>query len=181
MGPNILRGLAPIEATSTKLLILGSMPGKESLNRQQYYAHPRNAFWFIMTGLLKLQPGLSYPERQIALKRNRISLWDILDNCIRPGSLDSDIVGHSEVANKLEDFHRRHLELQAIAFNGRKARLSFTRHFLRHNLTRWQNITLIDLPSTSPAYASLRPAEKLQLWRNGLTQVYHEILSFTPN
>jgi TDG/mug DNA glycosylase family protein len=144
------------------------MPGQESLNRQQYYAHPRNAFWFIMAGLLKLPPELSYPKRQKALKQNRISLWDVLDNCVRPGSLDSDIVSHSEVANKLEDFHHRHPKLQAIAFNGRKARLSFTRHFLRHDQTRWQNLTLIDLPSTSPAYAALRPEKKLQLWREGL-------------
>ncbi|MCD6532712.1 MAG: DNA-deoxyinosine glycosylase [Deltaproteobacteria bacterium] len=169
MGPNILNGLAPIEATSTQLLILGSMPGQESLNRQQYYAHPRNAFWFIMAGLLKFPPELSYPERQKALKQNRISLWDVLDNCIRPGSLDSDIVGNSEVANKLDDFHHRHLELQTIAFNGRKARLSFTRHFLRHNQTRWQNLTLIDLPSTSPAYAALRPAKKLERWHKALS------------
>lgn len=169
MGSDFITGLPPIEATSTRLLILGSMPGQESLNQQQYYAHPRNAFWYIMTKLLMLQPEQSYPERQKALKQRRISLWDVLDNCIRPGSLDSDIVNTSEVANRLEDFHHRHPELQAIAFNGQKARHSFTRHFLRHDQTCWQNLTLIDLPSTSPAYAALRPAEKLQLWRKALT------------
>ncbi len=168
MGPELLSGLPPIEAADTRLLILGSMPGQESLNRRQYYAHPRNSFWFIMANLLKIEPTSNYPERRKMLKRNQISLWDVLENCIRPGSLDGDIVTLSEVANKLDDFHRRQPELQTIAFNGRKARHSFTRHFLRHDKKRWQNLTLIDLPSTSPAYAALRPAEKLKLWQESL-------------
>lgn len=168
MDPEFLSGLPLIEATTTQLLILGSMPGQESLNRQQYYAHPRNTFWFIMANLLKIGSTLSYPEHQKMLKQNRISLWDVLNNCVRPGSLDSDIVAISEVANNLGDFYRRHPELQAIAFNGRKARHSFTRHFLRRDKKRWQNLTLIDLPSTSPAHATLRPAEKLLRWQESL-------------
>ena len=168
MDPELLRGLPPIEAATTRILILGSMPGQESLNQQKYYAHPRNAFWFIMAGLLKFESTLSYPKRQKMLTENRVSLWDVLENCVRPGSLDGDIVTTSEVANNLDDFYRRHPELQAIAFNGRKARHSFTRHFLRHDKKRWQNLTLIDLPSTSPAHAALRPAEKLKLWQENL-------------
>ena len=168
MGPELLSGLPPIEATTTRLLILGSMPGQESLNQQRYYAHPRNAFWFIMANLLKVESELNYPERRKMLRRNRISLWDILENCVRPGSLDGAIVSKSEVANELDAFYRRHPELRAIAFNGRKARHSFTRHFLRHDKKRWQNLTLIDLPSTSPAYATLRPAEKLQRWQESM-------------
>ena len=168
MDPELLNGLPPIEAATTRLLVLGSMPGQESLNRQQYYAHPRNSFWFIMTKLLKVKSTLSYLERQQILKQNRISLWDVLENCVRPGSLDGDIVAISEVANKLKDFYRRQPELQAIAFNGRKARHSFTRHFLRHDKKHWQNLTLIDLPSTSPAHAASRPAEKLKLWQENL-------------
>ncbi len=168
MDSDILSGLPPIEAVTTRLLILGSMPGQESLNRQQYYAHPRNAFWFIMDDLLKNGSKLSYPERQKMLKESRISLWDVLSNCVRPGSLDGDIVAKSEVANNLDGFCRRHPELQAIAFNGQKARHSFTRHFLRHDKVSWQNLTLIDLPSTSPAHATLGPTEKRQRWQKNL-------------
>ncbi len=168
MDSELLSGLPPIETTFTRLLILGSMPGQESLNQHKYYAHPRNAFWFIMADLLKVESTLSYPERQKMLTENQISLWDILKNCVRPGSLDGDIVTISEVTNKLDDFYRRHPELFAIAFNGRKARHSFTRHFLQHNKKRWRNLTLIDLPSTSPAYATLHPAEKLLRWQKSL-------------
>ncbi len=123
-------------------------PGQESLNRQQYYAHPRNAFWFIMADLLKSGSQLSYPERQKMPKKIRISLWDVLNNCVRPGSLDGDIVTKSEVANNLDVFYRRHPELQAIAFNGRKARHSFTRHFLRHDKVSWQKDLASFLPGS---------------------------------
>jgi len=168
MGSKLLSGLPPIETAATRLLILGSMPGQESLNRQRYYAHPRNSFWFIMAGLISLEEGSGYEERLNSLRQHGISLWDVLDNCVRPGSLDSDIVATTERANDLKGFQQRHPELEAIAFNGRKARHSFTRHLLHHDEKTWQKLTLIDLPSTSPAHAALRPAEKFMLWQKSL-------------
>lgn len=144
------------------------MPGTESLQQQQYYAHPRNAFWLIMTALFNLNKTLNYQERLNRLKQHQVSLWDVLENCVRPGSLDNNIVAATETANNLNNFQQRHPELKAIAFNGRKARDSFTRHFLRQDKRSWQNLTLLDLPSTSPAHAALRPAEKLKIWQDHL-------------
>ena len=163
-----LTGLDAVEAPTCRLLILGSMPGRESLLRQQYYAHPRNQFWPIMTTLLGGEPKAPYPERLNLLKNNRISLWDVIGACIRPGSLDGDIDPHSEVPNPLPALINRHPELKALAFNGRKAESSFKRHFLKPDPALCHDLELIDLPSTSPAYAGLKADVKLALWREKL-------------
>jgi len=167
----MLTGFLPIIAPQSRVLILGSMPGVESLRQQEYYAHPRNAFWLIMGELVGAYPELDYVERIAHLKQNQISLWDVLDRCVRPGSLDGDIERASETVNPLVEFCREQSKLQALAFNGRKSRETFQRHFLKKDPLFWQDFQLIDLPSTSPAYASLRPAAKLDIWRQRLRPV----------
>ncbi len=167
----LLTGFLPIAAPHSRLLILGSMPGVESLRRQQYYAHPRNAFWMIMGELVGALPEIDYEKRVMILKENRISLWDVLDRCVRPGSLDGDIERESETVNQLSEFCHNQSQLRALAFNGRKARETFNRHFLKKDPSPWQHLQLIDLPSTSPAYASLRPSAKLEIWRQRLQPI----------
>ena len=167
----LLTGFSPIAAPETWLLILGSMPGVESLRQQHYYAHSRNVFWLIMGDLIGALPELDYDKRVAALKQNHISLWDVLDRCVRPGSLDGDIERESEMVNPLIHFCREQPGLRALAFNGRKARETFNRHFLKKYPAQWQHLLLINLPSTSPAYASLRPAAKLKIWRQSLAPI----------
>ncbi len=167
----MLTGFLPIVALRSRVLILGSMPGIESLRQQQYYAHPRNVFWMIMGELAGAYPALDYAERIAYLKQSRISLWDVLDRCVRPGSLDGDIERTSETVNPLAEFCREQSGLRAIAFNGRKARETFQRHFLKKDPLFWQDFQLVDLPSTSPAYAALRPVAKLEIWRQRLQPV----------
>ena len=86
-----LRSFAPSAGNDARVLILGSMPGEESLRQQQYYAHPRNAFWRIMAALFEFSPELPYEDRLVCLKRVRVALWDSLAGCEREGSLDSRI------------------------------------------------------------------------------------------
>ena len=76
---------------NARVLILGSMPGAESLRQQQYYAFKHNAFWRIMGELYGFPVETPYPERLAILKAHRIALWDVLAECERPGSLDSSI------------------------------------------------------------------------------------------
>lgn len=157
-----IHSFPPVADEQATLLILGSMPGKESLKQQQYYAHPQNAFWKIMGNLVGAHPTLPYPQRLHALNAAHIALWDVLHSCERAGSLDSDI--EQEEANDFAAFFAKHPHITHVCFNGAKAEQSFKRFVLgKQELPPLQ---FARLPSTSPAHAGMRYEEKLKLWKN---------------
>lgn len=153
----------PIAARDATVLILGSMPGKASLLANQYYAHPRNAFWPIMGELYGAGPDAPYARRVQVLKRAGVAVWDVLASCARAGSLDSDIDEDSIVPNDFVSFFRTHRRIDSVYFNGAKAEASFRRHVLPGLATT--RLRMRRLPSTSPANASWSHARKLQAWR----------------
>ncbi len=155
-----LHSFPPVADARATLLILGSMPGKESLRQQQYYAHPHNAFWPIMGALAGASPALPYAARLQALKTAGIALWDVLHSCEREGSLDSDIV--QEAPNDFAEFFAQHPHIRQVFFNGAKAEQSFRKFVLGKQAL--PPLQLHRLPSTSPAHAGMRYAEKLERW-----------------
>jgi len=120
----------PISDSASRLLILGSMPGKASLRARQYYAHPQNAFWKIIAALLDLDAAAPYEARVAALRARGIALWDVMKSCTRASSLDSDVVESSIVPNPFEHFLRAHPGIHTVCFNGAKAEQSFQRYAL---------------------------------------------------
>ncbi len=164
-----ITGLPPIAPDKPRILILGSMPGNESLRQQQYYAHPRNAFWGIIGQLPGFEDSLDYERRTRFLKQCHIALWDVLKRCERQGSLDSAIKRDSEEANDLVGFLRRHDSIRTVLFNGKKAEQSFSYHILpklrRSHIT---GIRFIGLPSSSPKHARLKFEEKCKIWHQEL-------------
>lgn len=155
---------APVSDGDAHILILGSFPGELSLEKQQYYGHPRNGFWSIMAQILGFDTTLDYPARIDKLRENRIALWDVLQSCNRNGSLDSAIEKGSIVVNDFESLFNRCPELSAICFNGRRAEAEFKKHVLPLMHARLGKCELICLPSTSPALASLTFQQKLSAW-----------------
>lgn len=155
----------PISDQSATRLILGSVPGEMSLTASQYYAHPRNDFWRIIELVLGIPSKLPYTERCSLLTTNRIALWDVLNTCIRPGSLDSAIVASSIVPNEFERFFRTHPQVRTIFFNGGMAEKIYLKQVLPKLPDELATLKMIRLPSTSPANASIRFEEKVRQWR----------------
>lgn len=157
----------PISAPDARILILGSMPGQQSLRAQAYYAHPRNAFWPIMATLLGFDPGAAYRLRADALRRHGIALWDVLQSCTRPGSLDADIDSASMVCNDFHTFLDNHRDITRVCCNGATAYQLFTRRVLP-GLPSSHQPDVLRLPSTSPAHAGMSRETKLQAWASAL-------------
>lgn len=157
-----ITGFPPIENPDARLLILGSMPGVESLRKNQYYAHPRNAFWPIMGELFGAAPTLPYQTRTEILKSSGIAVWDVLASCHRPGSLDADI--SATRANDFASFFQSHPHIEQLCFNGAMAE----KLFLRQVMLKPRGIYLVRLPSSSPAHAAMSYPDKVAQWRDGI-------------
>jgi len=162
---NSSRGFPPVSTPDAEVLVLGSLPGVRSISAQQYYAHPQNAFWRIMDDLFGIRG--SYSERCAQLVERRIALWDVLESSVRPGSMDADIDLATATPNDFAGFFAAHPAIRQVAFNGKKAEQMFRRFVLgslRGNIPE-----LCPMPSTSPAFASMSYAHKLQQWRKMAT------------
>ena len=159
-----IQGFPPLAAPQSRILILGSMPSQASLDRQQYYAHPRNAFWPILGVMLDLDSD-HYDDRARQAVDHGIAIWDVLRDCIRPGSLDSSIDEKTAVVNDFDGFFQQHPLLSSIYFNGAKAESLFLKRVLPGLDQGFSAIPRIRLPSTSPAHAGMSFEQKLEAWR----------------
>jgi TDG/mug DNA glycosylase family protein len=162
-------GFPPICDPAARILVLGSLPGRKSLEMGQYYAQPQNAFWRIMDSLFGAGPALAYADRTERLVASRIAVWDVLAAGERSGSLDSAIVASSIVVNDFGAFFERHGDVGLICFNGAKAAELYRRKVQPHLAPRVAALEQRLLPSTSPANASLSFATKLARWSAALT------------
>lgn len=164
-----VHSFGPVAAPGAKILVLGSMPGRASLEAGQYYAHPRNLFWRIMAGICGGSAAAPYRARLRMLKAKGIALWDVLGSCERPGSADSDIAPATMRANALVPFLRRHKGIRTVLFNGAKAEECFKRCVLPA-LPPGGGIKYRRLPSTSPAHAAMSLAGKLAAWKAAVSK-----------
>jgi double-stranded uracil-DNA glycosylase len=155
---SLLTGLPSVLDRRTRILILGSFPGKASLAVQQYYAHPRNQFWRLLSAVLRDDLlVLPYQQRLHQLQAHGIGLWDVIAVCEREGSLDSAI--RRAQANDFILLKEQCPELFRVCFNG-QASGKFAPQFSAAGFD-----TLV-LPSSSPANAQLSFDQKLAIWEN---------------
>ena len=151
-----ISSFAPIISTTSKILILGSVPGVKSLEIQQYYAHPQNQFWKIVFELIGEDFSKDYETRIETIRKNNIALWDVIDTCEREGSLDTKIRNeeHNDITKILND----HPNISAIFCNGQK---SFKN--LKKILGEESEIPVFVLPSTSSLH-TISFDKKLKEW-----------------
>ena len=163
-----VRCLSPVDDANATVLILGSMPGKLSLDAGEYYAHPRKLFWHILGELVGAIPALPYEERTCIVRSAGIALWDVLQSCARGSSLDSDIENSSIIPNDFAAFFSAHPKIARVYFNGAKAENYYRKRVLP--FIKEKPISYERLPSTSPANASMSYDRKLAAWRAILRQ-----------
>ena len=159
------RCFPPIVGARSRLLILGSLPGQKSLQMQQYYAHPQNAFWKLIEQLFGASSPQPYTRRVKILTDHGIALWDVLAAAERPGSLDSSIVHATARANDFAAFLRSHPHIRRVFFNGRKAEEMYRRFVLPGLGSEFEELSYECLPSTSPAHAGMTFTKKLAAWK----------------
>lgn len=147
----------PIVDKSSKILILGSVPGVKSLQMQQYYAHPQNNFWKLMFHLLDTDFSSDYTTRLQLLKKHHIALWDVIESCERKGSKDTDI--KSEIDNDIQELINSYPNIKIIFCNGQKSYKNLLKVVGKNFI-----IPIVVLPSTSPLH-TIKFEEKLEQWK----------------
>ena len=162
----VVASFPPLALPGATVLILGSMPGVASLTAQQYYAHPRNHFWPVMARIAGFDATAPYAQRVQAVTQAGFAVWDVLQSCVRPGSLDSAIQAGTRVPNDFAAFFAAHPGIRLVCFNGAEAEKSFNTYVLP-GLQAAAALRYARLPSTSPAHA-VGFDYKLGVWRAAL-------------
>ncbi len=157
-------GYPPVFSAASRVLIVGSMPSVESLKGGFYYAHPRNAFWRILSDCFHAPVPVTIEEKKLMILNNNLALWDVYASCERKGSLDSAI--KSGIINDFSVVLNACPNIRAVLANGNEAYRVFVAQCAR-------GLYVIRMPSTSPAYTMPYP-EKLCAWKDALIQYLQE-------
>jgi len=157
-------GFAPVLGVNPSVLVLGTMPSVRSLEDQQYYAHPRNTFWWIMSQLFEFDIGLPYSQRCEWVVKRGVAIWDVIGSCYRPGSLDANIDQTTLQPNDFSSLLGKNSKLRLLAFNGQAAEKLFQKHVPADDRAKFGGEQIV-MPSTSPANAAMKRKAKLAWWR----------------
>jgi len=161
-GPMLSFGFPPISSPSARVLVLGSLPGRLSLERGEYYANPQNVFWKIISARIPDLPP-DYAGRAAVLIEHRIALWDVLAAATRSGSLDAAIADDA-IPNNFRAFFHVHPHIRLVGFNGATAAKLYARHVIPTLTDAQRSIARDTLPSTSGAHASVSFVKKVARW-----------------
>lgn len=153
------KSFLPLTDSETEILILGTMPGDESLRQAEYYAHLRNRFWKVIACIYNSEMPENYEAKKTLLQKNRIGLWDVVQQAERKGSLDTAIL--NEKPNDITALLTTLPKIKKICFNGKKAEALYDKYFERK-----KEIHYLSLPSTSPANAVFTFEMLCQIWKD---------------
>lgn len=167
------QGLPPLLCENPEILILGSLPGDESIRLQEYYANPRNRFWSIIAGVFEESAGFSYSEKKAFLAKHYIALWDTIAEARREGSLDSNI--EEERYNDIAGLMKKCPSINTIVLNGGKSAKAF-KEYLKANPSKadfFLNCRILKYASSSALSASAGWSLDciIEQWKGMLTHV----------
>lgn len=166
MTPKV--GLGPVVDQKSRVLILGTLPGDESLRLQRYYSNPRNEFWRLLTRVFAAPTGETYEQRLEYLSDHGIALWDVLRSAERRGSSDAVIMNPEP--NDFAQLFTEYPDLRRVAFNGGKAELLWRRYIAPMPDVPHSSLATGVLPSSSgsPGQHVLPFEEKAVRWKQFL-------------
>jgi hypoxanthine-DNA glycosylase len=150
--------LRPLVDNSTRILILGTMPGDQSITKQQYYGNKGNHFWKIIFTIFNENYSASYEDRKALLKKHKIGLWNVLASCVREGSSDSKIM--NEEINDFVSFHIQYPNIQYVFFESKSAAKFYHKYSTPQKGTSYHI-----LPSTSGLNAGTSFVQKVEMWK----------------
>lgn len=156
----MIKSFAPLVDLNSRILVLGTMPGIASLEKGQYYAHPRNQFWPLIYEIFEAKPDILYSQRKAFLLEQGIAVWDVVKNCYRKGSLDANIT--SPQPNNVAGLLYGYPSIKHVFFNGAQA-ASYYKKVIRPQVESLE-LKHTRLPSTSPAHTMAYTC-KLQQWK----------------
>lgn len=148
----------PVYNKNSKILILGSFPSVKSRELNFYYGHPQNRFWKLMSKIYNEEIGDEIDLKKQFLLKNNIALWDSLKSCEIKGSSDASIT-NVEI-NNIEELIKKS-NISKIIFNGKAAYNLFVKNA---DMTKYSNLEIRILPSTSPANAAYSLDKLFDIW-----------------
>ena len=156
-NPNLSHSFPPLIYENAEILILGSLPGKKSIELKEYYGHPRNRMWKILCAITNCDLSIDYESKKVFLKKNKIGLWDVASSAERKGSLDSNI--KKEIPNDVDSLLLDFPSIKVIGFNGKKSESMYNKFFKLN-----KSIKYVSLPSSSPANMAISFEDICQRW-----------------
>jgi hypoxanthine-DNA glycosylase len=154
----------PFVPENTRILLLGSFPGRRPVQNPHpedwSYGSERNQFWPLMRRLYGRELNTLAEKKQLFAELG-IAVTDIILSCERSRNLNSD----QNLINKVYNTDAIHALLsrrpvESIFFTGKGVRDEFEKNFRCP-----ESVSLVVLPSPSPAYASLSFERKEEIYR----------------
>ena len=147
-------GFCPLLCDEPQILILGTIPGGESLEHRQYYYSSSNRIWKVLCYLTGESMPVDYTQKKALLAKYHIVLWDYYESAIRPGSDDKDI--RDARPNDIAGFLVEHPSIKVIAINGFGKYRKFGERIKRNLADNpgLANIRVLRLPETSGGNAN---------------------------
>lgn len=169
MSEHVEHGFGPVWDGESRALILGSMPSPKSRAAAFYYMHPQNRFWPVTQQALfanSADPadavGDSPESRRAFALRHHIALWDVIASCDITGASDASI--RNAAPNDLAPILRGAPIAHIFTTGAKSAQLY--RKLIEPRLTEAGiAIGMTQLPSTSPANASMRLPDLITAYR----------------
>ena len=153
----VTHNIPPLYDSSSRVLLLGSIPSPKSREAGFFYAHPQNRFWQVLAAVLGEPMPDSIEQKRAMCFTHHIALWDTIARCEIAGASDTSI--KNATPNDISLLLRKTKITRIFATGGKAAAL------YRKLVEPHTHMPITQLPSTSPANASWSLEQLIDAYR----------------